>query len=62
MRDYRTARQWLVGAGVLPDGRIASGRTEGAGESQAQQPAKGKVAGPLEWPGVNSQFPGPAPK
>jgi hypothetical protein len=44
----------VKGAGMLSDGRTASTGTDGAGESQAQQPTKGKVAGPLEWPGVNS--------
>jgi tetratricopeptide (TPR) repeat protein len=53
--SHRAARQWLVSAGMLPDGRAASNGTDGAGESQAQQPTKGKVAGPLEWPGVNSR-------
>ena len=52
---YRAARQWLVSAGLLPDGRTASAGTEAAVESQAQQPTKGRVAGPLEWPGVNSR-------
>jgi tetratricopeptide (TPR) repeat protein len=51
--DYLdAARQWLVSAGMLPDGRPASAGTEAAVESQAQQPTKGKLAGPLEWPGV----------
>lgn len=45
----------VKGAGMLSDGRTASTGTDGAGESQAQQPTKGKVAGPLEWPGVNSR-------
>ena len=54
--DYlRAARQWLASAGMLPDGGTASAGTNGAGESQAQQPIKGKVAGPLEWPGVSSR-------
>ena len=35
--------------------RTASTGTDGAGESQAQRPTKGKVAGPVEWPGVNSR-------
>jgi len=43
MRDCRAARQCLVGAGMLPDGRTAFAGTEAAGESQAQQPTKGKV-------------------
>jgi hypothetical protein len=38
----------VKGAGMLSDGRTAFAGTEGAGESQAQQPTKGKVAGPLE--------------
>ncbi len=50
---HRAARQWLVSAGMLPDGRTASTGTDVAVESQAQQPTKGKVAGPLEWPGVS---------
>jgi len=52
---YRAARQWLVSAGLLPDGRTASTETDGARDSQAQQRTKGKVGGPLEWPGVNSR-------
>ena len=51
----RAARQWLVSAGMLSDGRTASAATDGAGESQVQPTTKGKVAGPLEWPGVNSR-------
>ncbi len=50
---HRAARQWLVSAGLLPDGRTASTGTDAAVESQAQQPTKGKVSGPLEWPGVS---------
>jgi tetratricopeptide (TPR) repeat protein len=54
--DYhRAARKWLVSAGMLPDGRVASPGTDAAVESQAQESTKGKVAGPLEWPGVNSR-------
>jgi tetratricopeptide (TPR) repeat protein len=54
--DYhRAARQWLVSAGLLPDGRAASTGTDAAVERPAQEPTKGKVAGPLEWPGVNSR-------
>jgi tetratricopeptide (TPR) repeat protein len=48
---YRAARQWLVSAGMLQDGRTVSAGTDAAGGSQA--PARGKVGGPLEWPGVN---------
>jgi tetratricopeptide (TPR) repeat protein len=53
-QDYhRAARQWLVSAGMLPDGRTASAGTDGAADIQAQQRTKGKIGGPLEWPGVN---------
>ena len=52
---YRAARQWLVSAGLLSDGRTASAGTDTAAESQAQQPTKGRVTGPLEWPGVSSR-------
>jgi len=50
---YRAARQWLVSAGLLSDGRVASAASETAVQDQAQQSTKGKVAGNLEWPGVN---------
>ena len=51
--DYhRAARQWLVSAGLLPGGAASTG-TDAAVERQAQESTKGKVAGPLEWPGVN---------
>ena len=54
--DYlNAARRWLVSAGMLSDGRTASAGTEAAVESQAQEPTKGKLAGPLEWPGVSSR-------
>jgi tetratricopeptide (TPR) repeat protein len=49
---HRGARQWLVSAGLLP-GSAASTGTDAAVERQAQESTKGKVAGPLEWPGVN---------
>lgn len=52
---YRDARQWLVSAGLLSDGRVASAAAETAVQSQAQSPTKGKVGGTLEWPGVNSR-------
>jgi tetratricopeptide (TPR) repeat protein len=52
---HRAARQWLVSAGMLSNGRTASTGTDAAMEDQAQQPTKGKVAGPLEWPGVNAR-------
>lgn len=51
---YRSARKWLVSAGLLQDGRTASG-IDTSLEGQAQEPTKGKIAGPLEWPGVNSR-------
>jgi tetratricopeptide (TPR) repeat protein len=51
--DYhRGARQWLVSAGLLSGGAASTG-TDAAVERQAQESTKGKVAGPLEWPGVN---------
>ena len=51
--DYhRAARQWLVSAGLLPGAAPSTG-TDAAVERQAQESTKGKVAGPLEWPGVN---------
>ena len=50
--DYhRGARQWLVSAGLFP-GSAASTGTDAAVERQAQESTRGKVAGPLEWPGV----------
>jgi len=52
---YRAARKWLVSAGLLPDGRGVSTGTDAAVASQAQDPTRGKVGGPLEWPGVNSR-------
>jgi tetratricopeptide (TPR) repeat protein len=52
---YRSARKWLVSAGLLTDARTASAGIDSSLESQAQQPTKGKIAGPLEWPGVNSR-------
>jgi tetratricopeptide (TPR) repeat protein len=52
---YRGARQWLVSAGLLSDGSVSSEATEDAVQSQAPPPTKGKVAGSLEWPGVNSR-------
>ena len=51
---YRSARQWLVSAGLLSEGRVASASTETAA-TQVQQPNRGKVGGSLEWPGVNSR-------
>ena len=42
-------------AAVLPDGRGVSTGTDAAVASQAQDPTRGKVGGPLEWPGVNSR-------
>ena len=51
---YRAARKWLVSAGLLQD-RTASGGTDASLEGQAQEPTKGKIGGPLEWPGVNSR-------
>ncbi len=48
---YRSARQWLVSAGMLQDARTVSAAPDGG--SQAQQSTRGKVGGPLEWPGVN---------
>jgi tetratricopeptide (TPR) repeat protein len=52
---YRAARKWLVSAGLLPDSRSASAGIDASLEGQAQEPTKGKIAGPLEWPGVNSR-------
>ncbi len=51
---YRAARKWLAGAGRLQD-RNASGGIDASLEGQAQEPTKGKIGGPLEWPGVNSR-------
>ena len=50
---YRSARQWLVSAGLLSDDRVATASTDAAVEGE--QSSKGKVGGPLEWPGVNSR-------
>lgn len=50
---HRSAREWLRSAGLLPENRTDSTGTDSALEGQAQQPVMGKVAGPLEWPGVN---------
>ena len=55
-QDYhRAARQWLVRAGLVQDGRSGSAGMDASLEGQAQQPTKGKIGGPLEWPGVSSQ-------
>jgi len=55
-QDYhRAARQWLASAGMLPDERAASAGTDGTVESPAYLPTKGRIAGPLEWPGVSSR-------
>jgi tetratricopeptide (TPR) repeat protein len=51
---YRGAREWLVSAGLISEGRVASD-SAGAPASQAQLAGKGKVGGALEWPGVNSR-------
>jgi tetratricopeptide (TPR) repeat protein len=50
---YRSARQWLVSAGLLSDGRSVAAAVETPVKSQEQASSKGKVAGSLEWPGVN---------
>ena len=60
--QYRSARQWLISAGLLSDGRAVA-RAEDPASSQASaataatasasSPTKGKIGGPLEWPGVN---------
>lgn len=50
---YRAARQWLVSAGLFSDGRAIAAAPESAEAARAQQVNKGKVAGSLEWPGVN---------
>ncbi len=50
---YRNARQWLARAGLLPDTGVASTGPDAATANQAQASTKGKVAGRLEWPGVN---------
>ena len=51
---YRGARKWLVSAGLLQD-RTASGGIDASLEGQAQEPTKGKIGGPLDWPGVDSR-------
>jgi tetratricopeptide (TPR) repeat protein len=51
---YRSARQWLVRAGLLSDERVSSASSETL-ESQTQQSTRGKVGGSLEWPGLNSR-------
>jgi tetratricopeptide (TPR) repeat protein len=52
--DYhRGARQWLLRAGLLSDEAAASASPETASDSRSS--GKGKVGGPLEWPGVNSR-------
>jgi tetratricopeptide (TPR) repeat protein len=52
--DYhRGARQWLLRAGLLSDEAAASASPETASDSRWS--GKGKVGGPLEWPGVNSR-------
>jgi tetratricopeptide (TPR) repeat protein len=50
---HRSARQWLARAGLLPDTGAASMVSDAATTDQAQVSTKGKVAGNLEWPGVN---------
>jgi len=50
---YRGARQWLLRAGLLSDEEAAGASPETVADSPTS--AKGKVAGPLEWPGVNSR-------
>lgn len=50
---YRSARQWLVAAGLLTGEGGGEGSTEVAADVQPS--TKGKLAGPLEWPGVNSR-------
>jgi tetratricopeptide (TPR) repeat protein len=52
---YRAARKWLASAGLLQNGRTASSGIDASLEGQAQEPTMGKIAGPLEWPGVNSR-------
>jgi tetratricopeptide (TPR) repeat protein len=50
---YRSARQWLLRAGLLSDD-AATGESPGS-VSDSRPSGKGKVGGPLEWPGVNSR-------
>ena len=51
---YRAARQWLLRAGLLSDDAATAGASpETASDNRSS--AKGKVGGPLEWPGVNSR-------
>lgn len=50
---YRAARQWLVSAGLFSDGRSIAAAPESTEAGRSQQATKGKVAGSLEWPGVN---------
>jgi hypothetical protein len=51
---YRAARQWLLRAGLLSDdAATADASWETASDNRSS--AKGKVGGPLEWPGVNSR-------
>jgi tetratricopeptide (TPR) repeat protein len=50
---YRSARQWLLRAGLLSDDAAPGGSPGTASDSRSS--AKGKVGGPLEWPGVNSR-------
>ncbi|HTY80065.1 MAG TPA: tetratricopeptide repeat protein [Candidatus Bathyarchaeia archaeon] len=53
--QYKSARQWLVSAGLLTDGRVAARTEESAPAAPASSPTKGKLGGSLEWPGVNSR-------
>jgi tetratricopeptide (TPR) repeat protein len=50
---YRNARQWLLRAGLLSGEPVAGALPETVSDSPP--PGKGKVGGPLEWPGVNSR-------
>ena len=64
---HRAARRWLVGAGLLQDGRTASSGIDSSLEGQAQEPTKGKIGGPLVLSASNSKvrpdkFPGDATK
>jgi tetratricopeptide (TPR) repeat protein len=50
---YRSARQWLLRAGLLSDEAVAGAPPETVSDSPPS--GRGKVGGPLEWPGVNSR-------
>lgn len=50
---YRGAREWLVSAGLFSDAPAAPRTTATTMKSYDQPPTRGKLGGPLEWPGVN---------